>query len=217
MTAAGSSPGQLGQTLMRRGYLATYKRLLPAALLAVLTATLAAALRSQTETNEDRKRIAMRCDELSNRIRVNANDREALQELVTNLKGSWSFARVHAAIALGNAGPNAMPAIQELIQSMDSTDLALRAEAIIAVGKVSKGSAVGVDPLVQKLGDGWHKASLAAESLATIGSPAEKALVPLQKLAKESDNSTVVSAAKAAILDIEAAIEKRAKKRSESN
>src|SRR6478672_3007887 len=134
-----------------------------AILILVSAATLVAPACSRIETIGDREHIAMRCAELSDRIKKNANDKEALKELVTTMKGNWSFARVHAAIGLGNAGPNAMPAIQDLIGAMDSTDLALKAEAIVAVGKVSKGSAVGVDPLIGKLSEGWHKASLAAE------------------------------------------------------
>jgi HEAT repeat protein len=190
-----------------------HSRLLFSIFLLLLVAAVLAALRGQVETVADRERIAMRCEELSDRLKNNRNDKEALNELVKIVKGNWSFARVHAAGALGDAGPNAIPAIQDLIEAMESTDLALKAESIIAVGKVSKGSPIGVDPLIRKLNDGWHKASLAAEALATIGAPAEKAIEPLRKLANESDNSTVIWSANEAIEKIRAAVKKKAEKR----
>lgn len=74
-------------------------------------ATLVAVVRSQVETIEDRKRIAMRCTEQSDRLKKNANHKEALKELVTTMKGNWSFDRVHVAVGPGNAGPKAMPAL----------------------------------------------------------------------------------------------------------
>jgi HEAT repeat protein len=179
-----------------------------AILILVSAATLVAPACSPIETIGDREHIAVRCAELSDRIKKNANDKEALKELVTTMKGSWSFARVHAAIGLGNAGPNAMPAIQDLIGAMGSDDLTLRREAVVAVGKVSKGSPVGVDPLIKMLDHPSLSVYFTSQALAEIGAPAEKAIEPLRRLAERSADSTDVSSAKRAIEKIEAAISK---------
>jgi HEAT repeat protein len=193
---------------MKCGNSVLERRLLTIALLAVLAATLVAAVRSQVETVKDRKRIAMRCAELTDRLKRNANDKEALSELVTTIKGNWSFGRVHAAIGLGNAGPNAMPAIQDLIQAMGSDDGTLRREAVVAVGKVSKGSPVGVDPLIKMLDHPSLSPYFTAQALAEIGAPAEKAIEPLRQLAERSTDSTDIRAANSAIEEIQAAVKK---------
>ena len=162
----------------------------------------------RVETAYSRNRVANRCAELSNRLRNNANDEQALNELVTTMKGNSSFARVHAAIGLGNAGPNAMRAIQDLISAMGSDDGTLRREAVVAVGKVSKGSPVAVDPLINMLDHPSLSPYFTAQALAVIGAPAEKAIGPLRRLAERSTDATDVRAANKAIEEIEAAVKK---------
>src|SRR6476660_8581872 len=53
-------------------------------------------IRCHIELQSDRDRIAARCREWSNRLKRDANDKDALNHLVAVLNGKWSFAATYA-------------------------------------------------------------------------------------------------------------------------
>lgn len=166
----------------------------------------AVAIRANLEFQSDRERISAKCDALVLRLKNTPSDEAALRELTRILNSNWSFARVRAAVSLGQVGSTAMPSFSELERAAVSSDEFLKREAIIAIGKVSANSEAGVRILEKKLQEDWVTATFAAEGLGEIGAPARRSIPALKARADIADDPTVVRAANLAIERIQSTV-----------
>jgi HEAT repeat protein len=155
-------------------------------------------VREKFETQGDRTRITLRLHELRATFEADPEDERPLKEIVSVLRGDWSFARTGACVALGDLGPIAAAAIPDLIDALDSGDGYVEREAARALLTVAQNDPRPVPALTRKLQSAYDDAAwFSAEALGNIGRPAVSAIPALEIAAMSRDPALAESASAA--------------------
>jgi HEAT repeat protein len=113
---------------------------------------------------------------------------------VDALHSAVAVVRFHAAIALGNLGPDAQPAVPALIHSgLWDEDPAVRVEAAMALWKIDHRGPLVLHVLIKALDDPnelicW----IAAERLGELGSAAREAIPALRQALQRDFRASLI-------------------------
>jgi HEAT repeat protein len=127
-----------------------------------------------------RKRVNAELMALTNRVKNNANDKEALSTLIKDLRDSYHWRRTGAASCLGQLGSKAKIAVPALATALKHPDPYLRREAALALERMGKDAENALPALIEALKLGDCDASwFSAEAIGNLGAEAKSAIPSL--------------------------------------
>jgi HEAT repeat protein len=132
---------------------------------------------AKADSLESRREIKSELQMLTERVRQNSNDTNALTQIIHALSANSFFERVYAATSLQSLGPKAKFAVPALTNALSDSQQAVRREAALALAAMGTDAKAALPQLIKSLKeDNDDVAWFSARAIGNLRSEAKPAI-----------------------------------------